>query len=49
MLGDKAMKKMAGSNVLLVGLGGLGVEIGKFVRFYFPNESVFSTVCLNAG
>lgn len=30
VLGDSAMKKMAHSHVLLVGFGGLGVEIGKF-------------------
>ncbi|XP_033123989.1 ubiquitin-like modifier-activating enzyme 6 [Anneissia japonica] len=29
MLGDKAMKKMAHSNVFLSGLGGLGIEIAK--------------------
>ena len=28
MLGDGAMEKMAVSNVLISGLGGLGVEIG---------------------
>jgi len=28
VLGDSAMKKMAKSHVLLVGFGGLGVEIG---------------------
>lgn len=31
MLGDKAMKKMAHSHVLLVGFGGLGVEIGELI------------------
>ena len=30
VLGDKAMLRVATSNVLLIGLGGLGIEIGKF-------------------
>lgn len=29
VLGDSAMKRMAQSSVLLYGVGGLGVEIGK--------------------
>lgn len=29
VLGDVAMKRMAKSNVLLSGLGGIGIEIGK--------------------
>ena len=29
VLGDSAMKRLAGSSVLVVGVGGLGVEIGK--------------------
>jgi molybdopterin/thiamine biosynthesis adenylyltransferase len=29
MLGEKAMKRMASSSVLISGFGGLGVEIGK--------------------
>jgi ubiquitin-activating enzyme E1-like protein 2 len=29
MMGEKAMKRMAVSNVFLSGLSGLGVEIGK--------------------
>lgn len=28
MLGAEAMKKMSGSDILIVGVGGLGVEIG---------------------
>lgn len=31
MLGDGAMEKMAVSNVLISGLGGLGVEIGRIL------------------
>lgn len=30
VLGDTAMKRMAKSDILLIGLGGLGVEIGNF-------------------
>lgn len=29
MLGHEAMQRMAGSSVLIMGLGGLGVEIAK--------------------
>jgi hypothetical protein len=32
VLGHEAMKRMGSSNVLVVGLKGLGVEIGKFDR-----------------
>ena len=31
VLGHAAMQRMAASNVLIVGLGGLGVEIGDFL------------------
>lgn len=34
MLGEEAMKKMAGSTVFLSGLGGLGVEIGEIFSFH---------------
>jgi ubiquitin-activating enzyme E1 len=30
VLGHEAMKKMAESDILIVGLSGLGVEIGKY-------------------
>jgi len=30
VLGDSAMQSLAQSNVLICGLGGLGIEIGKF-------------------
>lgn len=29
VLGDHAMKKMASSSVLVYGIGGVGIEIGK--------------------
>ena len=31
VLGDTAMQRMSKSNVLLCGIGGLGVEIGRFL------------------
>ena len=37
VLGHEAMKKMAVSNVLICGLKGLGVEIGKLHCTYVPN------------
>ena len=37
MLGAEAMKRMQQSNVLIAGLSGLGVEIGKFL---LDNEEV---------
>lgn len=33
VLGHEAMKRMAESNVLIVGLNGLGLEIGKNFKF----------------
>lgn len=35
VLGHEAMKRMGSSNVLVVGLKGLGVEIGTFPTPYF--------------
>jgi len=32
VLGHDAMKKMSSSNVLIVGLKGLGVEIGRYLK-----------------
>jgi hypothetical protein len=32
VLGHEAMKRMSSSNILLVGLRGLGVEIGKLLQ-----------------
>jgi ubiquitin-activating enzyme E1-like protein 2 len=34
VLGDKAMSRMARSNVFLSGLGGLGVEIGMCQQYH---------------
>lgn len=34
VLGHEAMKRMSASNVLIVGLKGLGVEIGKLLIIY---------------
>lgn len=31
VLGDHAMKKMASSSVLVYGMGGVGIEIGRFI------------------
>lgn len=37
VLGHEAMKKMASSNILLLGLSGLGVEMGK-INFFKKNS-----------
>ncbi|KAF5393762.1 hypothetical protein D9757_000269 [Collybiopsis confluens] len=39
VLGHEAMKKMATSNVLIVGVQGLGVEIGRVFCFLFISDS----------
>lgn len=40
VLGHEAMKKMASSDILLIGLGGLGVEIGKSFFFVEMKEKL---------
>lgn len=41
VLGAEAMKKMSASNILIVGLLGLGVEIAKMLLLLVSNRSLF--------
>lgn len=38
MLGDNAMQKLSKANVLIVGVGGVGVEVGKGSTLKFTGQ-----------
>lgn len=46
VLGHDAMKRMSESNVLIIGLKGLGVEIGKFSKVFHLLGSIAKNVIL---
>ena len=48
VLGDTAMHKMAASNVFISGMGGLGVEIGRYyiMHLIWNSTIVFIQLCV---
>ena len=46
VLGHEAMKRMAGANVLISGMKGLGVEIGQYALPAFPIQTCTMSMCV---
>ena len=44
VLGHDAMKKMSSSNVLIVGLKGLGVEIGRYLKLKLIKKIIWKSL-----